>query len=264
MVESFSTIQLDFDEDLGIGRLILDRPSSLNALSDELRQDIAAGFEALATHDQEQNGVAVRAVILEGAGDRAFCAGADLNEFSGNAVAQFTPSQEQYAPYEFPAPVIAKIQGYCLGGGLELALLCDFRITTPESQFGMPEVDIGTISSGALQRLTRILGPSRTKELGMTGSYIDGQQAASEGIADRVVPREELDTTVTAFAEELASKAPLAVRAVKQAVHMAQETGHTDGWLYEHTLSASLTTTADHDEGLQAWKEDRDPDWTGR
>lgn len=264
MVDSFETIDWQFDEQDGIGRIVLDRPDSLNALSAELRRDIADGFAAFELLDDESDGVAVRAVVVEGAGDRAFCAGADLDEFDGNAVAQMRPSEEQFAPHEFPAPVIAKIQGYCLGGGLELALLCDFRIATPDSQFGMPEVDIGTISSGALQRLARILGPSRTKELGMTGAYLDGETAAAEGIVDRVVAPGDLDDEVDEFAEELASKAPLAVRAVKRAVHMAQETGHDDGWLYEHTLSAALTTTRDHEEGIDAWDEDREPDWTGR
>lgn len=264
MVEEFESIDWEFDEETGIGRIVLDRPGSLNALSQRLRRDIAAGFEAFERRDDAADGVAVRAVVVEGAGDRAFCAGADLDEFEGNAVAQMRPSEEQYAPHEFAAPVIAKIQGYCLGGGLELALLCDFRITTPDSQFGMPEVDIGTISSGGLQRLTRIVGPSRTKELGMTGAYVDGEQAADEGIVDRVVPADDLEGATDEFARELASKAPLAVRGVKRAVHMAQETGHDDGWLYEHAISAALTTTTDHDEGIAAWQEDRDPQWRGQ
>ena len=264
MDREFETIDWSFDETTGIGQIVLDRPDSLNALSSTLRGDIVAGFEAFERLDEDADGVTVRAVVIEGAGDRAFCAGADLNEFEGNAVAQLRPSHEQYAPHEFPAPVIAKIRGYCLGGGLELALLCDFRIATPDSQFGMPEVDIGTISSGALQRLARIVSPSRTKELGMTGAFIDGEQAESEGIVDRTVPAAALDETVDEFALELSEKAPLAVRAVKRAVHMAQETGHDDGWLYEHTLSAALTTTADHDEGIAAWNDDRDPSWRGQ
>lgn len=261
----FETIQWSYDDDAGIGRIVLDRPDALNALSSQLRDDIVAGFDAFAAIDDDATGVAVRAVVIEGAGDRAFCAGADITEFEAATPGVFEPSPVYDAPEQYGAPVIAKIDGYALGGGLELALACDFRIASDRSHVGQPEIDIGFIpGGGGTQRLAELVGPGRAKAICMTGEHIPADQAESEGIVDQVVPADELEPTVMAFAETLASKPPLAIRAVKDVVNMAQETGLWEGRMYEHRANDTLRETHDHKEGVRAFQEKRDPEFEGR
>lgn len=263
------TIQWSFDEQTGIGTLVLDRPNSLNALSAQLRKDIIEGFEKFADLDADtrttEQGVSVRAIIIEGSGDRAFCAGADINEFSKVNIGVFDPGTEFEIAEEFPAPVVAKIDGYCLGGGMELALSCDFRIASERSTLGQTEIDLGIIpGGGGTQRLAEIVGPTRTKEICMTGEYIDAQKAASEGILNDVCPHNSLDETVSEFARVLSRKPPLAVRAVKDVIGIYQETGMREGRRYERRVIDTLRKTDDHTEGRQSFADEREPEWTGR
>lgn len=261
----FDTITWAFDEDTGIGHMVMDRPDALNALSAALREDIIGGFEAFAALDDDADGVAVRAVILEGAGDRAFSAGADITEFEDANPGVFNPSPLYDIPEEYQAPVIAKIDGFALGGGLELALACDFRIASERSNVGQPEIDIGFIpGGGGTQRLAALVGPARAKEICMTGDHIPAEQAATEGILDSVYPVDALDEEVEAFAEKLASKPPLAIRAVKDVVNMFNETGLREGRRYESRAIDTLRETADHKEGVAAFSEDREPEWQGK
>jgi enoyl-CoA hydratase/carnithine racemase len=173
---------------------------------------------------------------------------------------------EMYNELEtFPAPTIAKIDGYCLGGGFELALACDFRIASEESEFGFPEIELGIIpGDGGTQRLPELVGPSRTKELCMTGEHIEAAQASEEGMIDYAYQASELDGEVTAFAERLADQPPLGVRAVKEVVNMSQETSLRVGRYYERRAGSTLTQTEDHEEGVRAFKEKRDPEWKGQ
>lgn len=264
----YQAIQWRFDEDSGIGRIVLDRPDALNALSDQLRQDYVAGLEAFEELDEgarRGEGASVRAVIVEGGGEQAFCAGADINEFAGVNPGAFDPGRPFEAAESFPAPVVAKIDGYCLGGGLELALSCDFRMASERSELGQPEINLGIIpGGGGTQRLAELLGPSRAKELCMTGERISGTEAAEECIVNQVHPAGDLEEAVTSFVEQLASKPPLAVRAVKDVVNVHQETGLTEGRRYERRVIDTLRETADHEEGRRAFAEDREPEWEGR
>ncbi len=265
MADDYQTIEWSYNDDTGVGRIILDRPDALNALSTQLRDDIIAGIEAFKAIDEEASGVAVRMAVLEGAGDTAFCAGADIEEFEATQPGVFDPSDLYSTVADYGAPIIAKIDGYCLGGGLELALACDFRYASERSELGQPEIDLGIIpGGGGTQRLPRIVGASRAKELCMTGTHLPAREAAAEGIIDSVHPHDDLDTAVTDFVATVCEKPPLAVRAVKDTVDMSHRTGLSEGLRYEHRAFRMLQATADHDEGVAAFSEKREPDFKGR
>lgn len=265
MADDYQTIEWSYDEETGVGRIILDRPDAMNALSTQLREDVIAGIEAFEAIDEEAAGVAVRMVVLEGAGDTAFCAGADIEEFDAAQPGVFDPSDLYSTVAAYGAPIIAQIDGYCLGGGLELALACDFRYASERSELGQPEIDLGIIpGGGGTQRLPRIVGTSRAKELCMTGSHLQASEAAAEGIVDAVHPQEELDAAVSEFVETVCEKPPLAVRAVKDTVEMSQRTGLREGLRYEHRAFRMLQGTADHEEGVAAFSEKRAPEFEGR
>lgn len=262
---TYDTIEWSFDEESGIGSIVLDRPDNLNALSTGLREDIVAGFEALEALDAAADGVVVRAVIIEGAGDRAFSAGADINEFEDVNPGVFDPSPLYDIPEEYQAPVIAKIDGYALGGGLELALACDFRIASERSTVGQPEIDLGLIpGGGGTQRLPDVVGPSRAKELCITGEHVAAADAVEEGIVDRVYPTADLDEEVAVFAETIAEKPPLAVRAVKDVVNTRLNTSLNEGLKYERRAFFMLRSSEDHQEGVSAFAEDRAPSFEGK
>lgn len=266
---NYETIEWAFDDTSGIGTLTLDRPDSLNALAQQSHEEISDALDRFEALDRESladsAGIEVRAIVLEGAGDQAFCVGSDIENFQEvhPGVFDFT---EMYNDLEaFPAPTIAKIDGYCLGGGFELALASDFRIASERSTFGFPEIDLGIIpGDGGTQRLPPLVGPSRTKELCMTGERLDGLQAEAEGIIDYVHPAEQLDQAVSDFTERLRAKPPLAVRAVKDVVNMSLETDMRVGRYYERRAGSQLTQTRDHEEGVRAFEEDREPDWEGK
>jgi len=267
---SFETIEWEFDEVTDVGTITLDRPDKLNALSKRTHADIRAALDAFEELDRERlyeddDGVAVRAVILEGAGDRAFCVGSDVDDFEEVKPGVFDFSEMYNELEAFPAPTIAKIDGYCLGGGFELALTCDFRLASDRSEFGFPEIELGIIpGDGGTQRLPELVGPSRTKELCMTGERVGAERAAEEGMIDYVHPAADLDAEVAAFADRIAGQPPLAVRTVKDVVNVSQETNLRVGRYYERRAGSSLTRTEDHREGLDAFAEDRDPEWQGK
>lgn len=261
----YETIQWSYDEETGIGNIVLDRPDSLNALSEQLKSDIVDGFRAFEEIDDVQPGVEVRTVVLEGAGDKAFSAGADITEFNERVTGVFNPERIYEIPEQFGAPVIAKIDGHCLGGGLELALACDFRLASERSQFSLPEVNIGLIpGGGGTQRLSQLVGPSRAKELCMTGEHVSATTAKEEGIVNDVFATDELDGQVEAFSERLANQAPLAVRALKDVINMSQETALEEGRMYEYRAILTLFETEDQTEGAEAFAEKREPEWKGR
>lgn len=262
---SFGTIQWSFDKNTGIGTIILDRPDAMNSLSTQLKSDIVAGFDAFSDRDDEADGVAVRAVVVEGAGEKAFCAGADINEFQEVTPGVFEVVEAIEAPDQFSAPVVAKIDGYCLGGGLELALSCDFRIASERSTVGQPEVDLGIIpGGGGTQRLAALVGPARAKYLCMSGTHLDAETAVADGILDAIYPADDLDESVEAFLAEITEKPPLAVRAVKDVVNVSQEVGLQEGFKYERRATNDLKNTDDHAESVAAFTEDREPEWQGK
>ena len=177
----YATINVEHRDD-GLLTIELDRPDRMNALSQELSEEVLHALESI---DEDE----VRVVLFEGAGDRAFSAGADINGF-----AEIEPHEADVSPLyravaEYPRPTLAKIDGYCLGGGFELALACDLRIATDGSEFGFPEIDLGLIpGGGGTQRAIRMLSEARAKELVLRGNRIDAETAERWGLINRVVP----------------------------------------------------------------------------
>ena len=266
MHEELETVLVDFESEMGIATLTLNRPDALNAMNAQMRTDIETGLSLLEERDEEAEGVAVRAVVIEGTGDRAFCAGADITGFSDVPPAAFEPHSMRDSVIEFPAPVIAKIHGYCLGGGLELALACDFRIASESSRLGFPEVDLGLIpGAGGVQYVTRLAGPAFAKELAMTGEHVPAERAGEEGILNYVYADEALDSEGESFVERIAEKPPLAIRAVKDSGNVAVETDLREGRKYDRRVFATLLGTEDHAEGARAFTEDDyEPDFVGK
>ncbi|SFT03094.1 enoyl-CoA hydratase/isomerase family protein [Halostagnicola kamekurae] len=260
---NFETIRWSFDQELKYGTITLDRPESLNALSKQLRREYATCFREL--QDRIEEGHDIRAVIVNGAGDRAFSVGADVNDSHDVPAGVSKPGGEYELAEEFSRPVIAKIDGYCLGGGLEMALSCDFRFASERSTLGQPEIDLGIIpGGGGTQRLAELAGPSRAKELCMTGKHISAEEAKRDGIVNESVPADNLNNHVIKFVRTISEKPPLAVQAVKDAVNASFATDRELGRLYEHRTSRALRYTDDHEEGVRAFREDIEPEWMGR
>lgn len=263
MQEEFRTTTVEFDETTGIGHLTLDRPGSLNALSSQLRTDIVAGLRWLEGHNEGVDEIALRTVIVEGA-EGNFCAGADINEFGDASPGASSERYHYDFIMDFPVPVIAKIRGYCLGGGLETAMACDFRFADPDARFGLPEVDLGLIpGAGGVQFISRLANPSVAKEIAMGGEHIGAERAHEVGIVNRV--SDDLDDTTLEFAETIASKPPLAIQAIKDAANMAVQTGLREGCRYDRRLFEPLLETEDFKEGARAFTEDDyEPEFKGR
>ncbi|PSQ03070.1 enoyl-CoA hydratase [Halobacteriales archaeon QS_4_69_31] len=266
--DQFDTIQCRYDADTGIGRIVLDRPDSLNAMTERTLAELPEAIETFERLDREGESVSVRAVVLSGAGEDAFCVGVDVDEI-GEEQYPFTAASFRDALFsveEYGAPVVASIDGYCVGGGLELALMCDFRIASERSELGFPEVDLGIFPSGVgtTQRLPLLVGPGRAKELCMTGEFLSGSEAATEGLVNHAYPAADLDAEVEVYAERLASKPPLALRAIKDTVNRSRNVGLDQGTAYEYRAYLPLLETEDYAEGVAAFDEDREPSWQGR
>jgi enoyl-CoA hydratase/carnithine racemase len=266
MNEELDTVMVEFDAENGVGRLTLNRPDALNAMNGQMREDIETGLGMLEERDGETEGVVVRVVVIEGTGERAFCAGADITGFSGVSPAAFDAHGMRDSVIEFPAPVVAKIHGYCLGGGLELALACDFRIASESSRLGFPEVNLGLLpGAGGVQYVSRLAGPAFAKELAMTGEHIAAERAAEEGIINHVHSDEQFEAEVREFVETIAAKPPLAVRAIKDSGNVSVESDLHEGRKYDRRVFSTLLETADHEEGARAFAEDDyDPDFVGK
>ncbi|WP_254522197.1 enoyl-CoA hydratase/isomerase family protein [Natrinema caseinilyticum] len=262
--DSFQDIEWSLDEETGIGRVVIDRPESLNALTWRTRRELAEAFERFQRLDDESRDVVVNAVILEGRGEN-FSAGADINEFGGESAHSLVPVRMYDAIERYGAPVIAKVSGYCLGGGLELALACDFVIASEDSEFGFPEIEHGLCpGAGGTVRLVKKIGADRTKQLGMTGERLSGREAADEGIVYAAHPNAELDAAVGDLASELAARPPLGVRGVKHTANFARDADIDEGTKYEWAQFYALMATRDYAEAEAARREGRRPEWKGR
>ncbi|MFC7157910.1 enoyl-CoA hydratase/isomerase family protein [Halomarina halobia] len=255
-----------FDEETGVGSITLNRPDALNALNGQLRADIEAAFERFREVDDEADGAAVRVVVIEGAGDRAFCAGADVNEFSGDGPATNASRPVQEIVEDCPAPVVAKIDGYCLGGGFELALACDLRYASESSRLGLPEVDLGIIpGAGGVQYVARLAGPAVARELAMTGEHVPAAEAADLGLVNDAFADDDFEAEVAAVVETLAAKPPLSLRAIKESALLSTQVGLAEGRRYDRARFPRLLATEDHAEGARAFREDDyEPEFVGR
>jgi enoyl-CoA hydratase len=245
-----------------IATVTIDRPKVLNALDDTTLRELGAVFAAL--------GGAVRCVILTGAGEKAFVAGADIAAMAGLTVDEARAFAERghavaLAIEALPVPVIAAVNGFALGGGLELALACDFALASTNAKLGLPEVGLGIIPGfGGTQRLARRIGIGRARELVYTGSTIGAEEALRLGLVNAVTPPADLLPATRALAEKIASRGPLAVAAAKKAVGQGADLPLGEALALERELFAGLFGTADRREGMQAFLEKRSPQFQGR
>ena len=261
MQESLDTTTVSFDEDTGVGRVTLNRPDALNALSGQLTEDIAESLRLL--EEQNDDEIALRAVVMEGA-EGNFCAGADITEFEDASPGAAADRTHYRYIREFPVPVIAKIEGYCLGGGLETAMSCDFRFADEEARLGLPEVDLGIIpGAGGVQLISELANPAAAREIAMTGDHISAARADELGIVNRVP--DDLEEATQEFAEKIASKPPLAIQAIKESARISTQTSLEEGIAYDNKLFEPLLSTEDHEEGARAFAEDDyEPEFKGR
>ncbi len=246
-----------------VALITLNRPDQLNALSFKMRDELSAAFDRCG-EDPE-----VRAVVLAGAG-RAFCAGIDLAD--GSFEEGPIESVEARTRGDFRAtltgmgkPSLAAVQGFCLGGGCELALCCDLRVAAEDAQFGQPEINLGSIpAGGATQRLPRLIGVGRALEWLLTGERMPAAEAHRVGLVNRVVPPAALQDAALELARTLAAKAPLAAKYMREAVYGGLDLPLDDGLRLEWHLGGLLRTTEDRVEGLRAFRDKRPPEFKGR
>lgn len=211
----------------------------------------------------------VGVVVFTGAGQKAFVAGADIAEFVGRtAITQrdVMKARSLFTAIDmFPKPIIAMINGYCLGGGCELALACDIRIASDNASFGQPEINLGIIpGGGGTQRLTRLVGEGRAMELILTGDIIDARTALAIGLVNHVVPADQLEAKTMEIANRIADKGPIALALAKEAVKVASRSNLDEGLRREVDLFALCFSTDDKDEGVKAFLEKRKPEFKGR
>ncbi len=243
----------------GVALVTLNRPRALNALSFELLQRLAEAVEAL---DADP---ACRAIVITGAGTRAFAAGADVAELAAQTTESLAAS-EGFRGWDRVAavatPTIAAVRGYALGGGAELALACDMLVAADTATFGQPEIHLGVIpGAGGTQRLARAIGKARTMDLVLTGRRVDAVEAERLGFVTRVVPAAETLASALDLAAAVAAQPPQAVRAAVAAVRAAFETPLAEGLIVERDLFRALFGTPDQEEGMRAFLDRREPRW---
>jgi enoyl-CoA hydratase/carnithine racemase len=252
----------------GIGTATLRRPEKLNAFHDGMLRELGDVLADVAGREE------VRALILTGAG-RAFCVGADLAWFNVEALgreptprfrAMAAATHEIFDRMEaLEKPVIAALNGLCVGGGLEMALSCDIRLAADDARFGLPEVNAGIIpGSGGCSRLVRLIGAPRAKELVFTGDMISADEARAVGLVNRVVPAADLQAEARRFAEKLLSKAPQALAVAKLLINQAGHVDAATARVLDRLGQSLLLPTADAAEGARAFRAKRPPTFTGR
>ena len=243
-----------------IAWITLNRPHRLNTFNSEMRDELPQAFEELGKNDD------VRVIVVRGAGGKAFSAGAEITEFSLGKPYQFAELGGVFnVPQECPKPVIAAIDGYALGGGLEFALACDFRIASKRSELGQPEINLGLIpGGGGTQRLARLIGAARTKELTMLGERIPAEQAAQWGLINRAVANERFEEEVRTFAEKLAAGPPVAIRLVKRVIDWGSEAPMEAALFLEREAFGLLFSTEDMIEGTTAFLSKKKPEFKGK
>jgi enoyl-CoA hydratase len=245
--------------------ITLNRPERLNTFN----EDMKAEFSWL-TRRIEANG-GIRTIIIDAAGDRAFCAGADVSWFEQEwNTSRFRVEYRWIHDFfdcleRIEIPVICAIHGTCACGGLELAMSCDFRIATEDARFGFTEGNINLIpGSGGCSRLVRLIGPGWAKELVLAGEFIDAQRALQVGLVTRVVPRDKLRAEARALADKLVAKAPLALGLAKAIMNTCENIDSGSGRILERIGQSVLITTGDHAEGVRAFREKRPPNYRGK
>jgi enoyl-CoA hydratase len=257
---SYSTILVTRDE--RVGTITLNRPKALNALNSQVMNEVVA---AAAEFDSDSG---IGAIIITGSGEKAFAAGADIKEmaalsFADVFAADFFAQWSKFAATR--TPTIAAVAGYALGGGCELAMMCDLLIAADTAKFGQPEIKLGVLPGmGGSQRLTRAIGKAKAMDLILTGRNMDAEEAERAGLVSRVVPADTLLDEANAVAKTIAGMSLSASRMAKEAVNRAFESTLAEGLLYERRLFHSAFATDDQTEGMSAFTEKRPPNFTHR
>ena len=252
------------DEAEGVATVTLARPDARNALNAQLRRELKTVLDGVEADDD------VRVVVLTGSDESsAFVAGADVTELRERDALEQREASKRPRVYEYvddlEKPVVARINGHCLGGGSELALGCDVRIAQYGAKFGQPEINLGIMpGGGATQRLPRLVGEGQAMRLVLSGELIDAEEADDIGLVDEVYEPDDLDDRVYDLAGKMASKSPVALEHAKKAVKAASRMELEAGIEYEAELFALLFAGEDKNEGIDAFFEDREPEWSGR
>ena len=252
-------------DEKGVAWITINRPEVRNALNRVTRQELRK------TVEEVNKDLSVRVVVITGAGEKAFISGADLTELKEATPIEIeeyasTLGQQLYTDIEnLRVPVIAMINGFCLGGGLELALCCDIRIASVSARFGLPEVNVALLpGGGGTQRLPRLIGWGRAKELIYTGKIIDATEAEKLGLVNKVVPPDSLEAEVRQLAETITGKSTLVIRLLKKLLNKAMYADLATGLSYEKASFALCFASEDHAEGIAAFLEKRQPEFKGR
>ncbi|MGQ0797910.1 MAG: enoyl-CoA hydratase/isomerase family protein [Methanobacteriota archaeon] len=258
---TYETILVDREGPVAL--VTMNRPDKLNAMSMIMKAEFVDALRTLATDPD------VRVAVVTGAGDKAFVAGADIREFAGRTPLEQWRMYERGTLYDavdrFEKPVLAMINGYCLGGGLELAMACDVRVASERAVLGQTEIAIGILpGGGATQRLPRLVGLGTALKLTLTGDRIDAHEALRIGLVDEVVPHATLRERTLEIASRIASKGAVAARLAKRAIRAAARLPLDQGLRYEQSLFAVVMGTEDKEEGVQAFLEKREPRWRDR
>ena len=257
---AYETINLDVDDHIAL--ITLNRPDAMNALNDVLLGELA---DALTGAQENEK---VRCIVITGS-EKAFAAGADIammkdktfvEAFSGDL---FTAETDQIMRVR--KPIIAAVSGYALGGGCELAMMCDFIIASETAKFGQPEINLGVVAGiGGTQRLTRLVGKSKAMDMNLTGRFMDAKEAERAGLVSRVVPAKKLMDEAMGAAGKIAEKSMITVMVVKEAVNRAYEMPLREGLLFERRVFHSLFATEDQKEGMAAFVEKREAQFRDR
>ena len=259
---AFETIAIERRGPVAV--LTIDRPDKLNALNKQVHREAIAALDELKSDDE------VRVVVITGSGEKSFVAGADITEFQDQTpITQresFLHGRTLFNSLDtFPKPVIAMINGFCLGGGNELALACDIRICSENARFSQPEINLGLIpGGGGTQRLTHLVGEGRAMEIMLAGDMIDAETAYKFGLVNHVHPSVELEAKTMELANKIADKAPIALQLAKEAVKFASRSNLDEGLRREIDLFALCFATEDKQEGVSAFLEKRKPVFKGK
>lgn len=257
---AYETIIVDVADH--VATVTLNRPEALNALNDQLLKELADALTAAQDNDK------VRCIVITGS-EKAFAAGADIKMMSEQSFVDvfagdlFTPESEQILRVR--KPIIAAVSGYALGGGCELAMMCDFIIASDTAKFGQPEINLGVMAGlGGTQRLTRAVGKSKAMDMNLTGRFMDAEEAERSGLVSRVVPAKKLMEEAQGAAQKIAEKSMIAVMAVKESVNRSYEMTLREGLLFERRVFHSLFATEDQKEGMAAFAEKRQAQFRDR
>jgi enoyl-CoA hydratase len=259
-VTELSSDDLVYSTHGAVARITLQRPQKLNTVT------AAMGRQLFAIAAEVNADDAVRVVVMQGTGDRAFSAGSDVKVLDDYGTNWQLRNRADYchAIWSIRKPIIAGIRGYCIGGGLEMALSCDIRIASQTAKFGAGEIKLGWHGgAGNTQLLPRLVGYGKAMEMVLTGDLIDAAEARTDGLVQRLVPDAELEGAVDALAERIAANAPIAAQLAKHLIRMSESTSVDVGLKWENDLFTYCFTTADAQEGIAAFREKRDPVFRG-